>query len=161
MWKEHYVQRRDRQQVMWPSNYHELPGNLRATWDASYQPPLWVDTSAAWIFNTVADLVADYWWIINPFRLELEELVWCAPVCRRDEHFHRTRYVSLLALWSELFDLWKLFWIMNEFRQVKTTLVFCVMVADSSYKFLWLTLHLGWDYLCWLCPTNAQFVFKI
>lgn len=62
------VQWEDRQWVMWLSNSHKVPGNLCATWDPSYQPPLWVDTSAAWIFNNDAGQVADYWWIINPCR---------------------------------------------------------------------------------------------
>lgn len=45
---------------------HKLPSNLCATWDASYQPPLWVDASAPCIFDTAAHQVADYCLIIDP-----------------------------------------------------------------------------------------------
>lgn len=120
------MHRRGGRQVTWPGNYHKLPGNLCATWDASYQPPLWVDTSATWIFNVAADRVADYWWIIKPPRrlswIRLERFV-----VRGDKHFHRNRYVWLLPLRSELhwalkiyldtflpFRLWvkRLFWLL-------------------------------------------------
>lgn len=64
-----FVQRGDGHGVTWPSNCLTLPGDLCATRDASYQPPLWVDTSAAWIFNSAAYQVADERWIIDPCRL--------------------------------------------------------------------------------------------
>lgn len=48
-----------------------------------------------WIFNTAADQVADYLWIINP--VDFHELVCSVLMWRRDKLSHRNRYVVTFA----------------------------------------------------------------
>lgn len=90
------------QWVTWPSNSLRLPSNMSATWDASYQPPLWGDASAACTFDTTVDQVADYRWIIHPHRL-----TWISsePVWVHWGHFLGSRYVPLFIFLTSVYDV--------------------------------------------------------
>lgn len=57
-------------------------------------------------------------------------------MCGRDKHFHRNRYASLLALWSELW--WFLTAILNnEYMQTSKWPFVCVIVVNACDEVFW------------------------
>lgn len=151
-------------EITWPSNCQALPGNLCATWDASYQPPLWVATSATWIFNTAADQVADYWWIINPCRLPWISLVALWSEERQTDSFTDTGMFDSCLYDLSCIDLWTLVWISNGCKWVNNHAIFFVhgcrllpeewCCKDCCYEVYDVLLFKDWwsnsrlDYLC-------------